>query len=625
MEAAPPPELVAPHAYFITGDVPEFDSGPQASLNAQFLPPSMSRYRRVAATGDSGLQEQALRERRLQQQHQQQQQQQLQFQHHKQQLQQLQQEQQQLQQQHQAVLSDPESERDRMFRMRAMYLQQQQLLERQKEEDERQHRMQLAMQQQRRPGPLVRSQPSLPLPVPHQPPLGLSVPTSSGGGGFHEPEFELPPRRLHRELQPAPSSTSTATLTSSVSPQSSSASSFAPRASATQSPPVAAGSLSLPLPPSLSSTARRFAAPEPSVSSSSSVEPPPRLEPRHSSGKPAVARRSVGQQPQQPRGDASAASGSTTSFRSAGAEQQRRRKPSARDVTAVVDAQPRPVSDEPQSDEQASDGGSDSAQGKKTTASAHRHGSSNKRRAPTTPPTVRAAVPPTAESEPGEPKRRCGRKSMNYSSEEKRERNRAAVKKCRQRQALKYDYLLQKAEVLATENTALSDLLVNNVDLEEERRVSLTRGIQMDILFKIKEIFTQSLPKDFVLDADSIWDLNSVLAVSMPSRCYYGIESIKEFWRTSLRMRNKGKIRSFWAWLFRLPPGDRFADFDIIPFSDSSNLYFVTWTTKSDPPLSGSMVIMFGQGHRVTLHVECFGWLIWRYLLTNEPFPEPNE
>lgn len=224
---------------------------------------------------------------------------------------------------------------------------------------------------------------------------------------------------------------------------------------------------------------------------------------------------------------------------------------------------------------------------------------------------------------PGETKRRCGRKSMNYSSEQKRERNRAAVKKCRQRQALKYDYLQQKAEVLESENRALSDMLVNNVDLEEEKRVSLTRGIQMDILFKIKEIFTQSLPKDFVLDADSIWDLNSVLAVSMPSRCYYGIESIKEFWRTSLRMRNKGKIRSFWAWLFRLPPGDRFTEFDIQPFSPTSNLYFITWTTKSEPPLSGSMVIMFGHGHRVTLHVECFGWLIWRYLLTNEPFPEP--
>ncbi|RLN98174.1 hypothetical protein BBJ28_00020028, partial [Nothophytophthora sp. Chile5] len=37
-----------------------------------------------------------------------------------------------------------------------------------------------------------------------------------------------------------------------------------------------------------------------------------------------------------------------------------------------------------------------------------------------------------AEEQP-EPKRRCGRKSMNYSSEQKRERNRAAVKKCRQR------------------------------------------------------------------------------------------------------------------------------------------------------------------------------------------------
>lgn len=214
---------------------------------------------------------------------------------------------------------------------------------------------------------------------------------------------------------------------------------------------------------------------------------------------------------------------------------------------------------------------------------------------------------------------------MNYSSEQKRERNRAAVKKCRQRQALKYDYLLRKAEVLETENRTLSDMLVNNVDLDDGRRVSLTRGIQMDILFKIKEIFTQSLPKDFVLDADSIWDLNSVLAVSMPSRCYYGIESIKEFWRTSLRMRNKGKIRSFWAWLFRLPPGDRFTEFDIQPFSDTSNLYFITWTTKSEPPLAGSMVIMFGHGHRVTLHVECFGWLIWRYLLTNEPFPEPMD
>lgn len=224
---------------------------------------------------------------------------------------------------------------------------------------------------------------------------------------------------------------------------------------------------------------------------------------------------------------------------------------------------------------------------------------------------------------PVEPKRRCGRKSMNYSSEQKRERNRAAVKKCRQRQALKYDYLLRKAEALEIENRTLSDLLVQNVELDEDKRVSLTRGIQMDILLKIKEIFTQSLPKDFVLDADSIWDLNSVLAVSMPSRCYYGIESIKDFWRTSLRMRNKGKIRSFWAWLFRLPPGDRFSEFNIEPFSPTSNLYFISWETKSNPPLAGSMVIMFGHGHRVTLHVECFGWLIWRYLLMNEPFPEP--
>ncbi|KAL3660980.1 hypothetical protein V7S43_013995 [Phytophthora oleae] len=222
-----------------------------------------------------------------------------------------------------------------------------------------------------------------------------------------------------------------------------------------------------------------------------------------------------------------------------------------------------------------------------------------------------------------QPKRRCGRKSMNYSSEQKRERNRAAVKKCRQRQALKLDYLQHKAESLAAENQALSEMLVKNAELDAEQRTSLTRGIQMDILLKIKEIFTQSLPKDFVLDADSIWDLNSVLAVSMPSRCYYGIESIKDFWRTSLRMRNKGKIRSFWAWLFRLPPGDRFSEFEIQPFSATSNLYFISWTTKSTPPLAGSMVIMFGNGHRVTLHVECFGWLIWRYLLTNEPFPEP--
>ncbi|POM81362.1 bZIP transcription factor (AtfA) [Phytophthora palmivora] len=223
-----------------------------------------------------------------------------------------------------------------------------------------------------------------------------------------------------------------------------------------------------------------------------------------------------------------------------------------------------------------------------------------------------------------QPKRRCGRKSMNYSSEQKRERNRAAVKKCRQRQALKLDYLQHKAEALAAENQTLSEMLMKNTELDEEQRSSLTRGIQMDILLKIKEIFTQSLPKDFVLDADSIWDLNSVLAVSMPSRCYYGIESIKDFWRTSLRMRNKGKIRSFWAWLFRLPPGDRFSEFEIQPFSPASNLYFISWTTKSTPPLAGSMVIMFGNGHRVTLHVECFGWLIWRYLLTNEPFPEPT-
>ncbi|GMF10848.1 unnamed protein product [Phytophthora lilii] len=235
-----------------------------------------------------------------------------------------------------------------------------------------------------------------------------------------------------------------------------------------------------------------------------------------------------------------------------------------------------------------------------------------------------AAAGATEENE-GEtqPKRRCGRKSMNYSSEQKRERNRAAVKKCRQRQALKLEYLQHKAESLAAENQALSEMLVKNTELDEEQRTSLTRGIQMDILLKIKEIFTQSLPKDFVLDADSIWDLNSVLAVSMPSRCYYGIESIKDFWRTSLRMRNKGKIRSFWAWLFRLPPGDRFSEFDIQPFSPTSNLYFISWTTKSTPPLAGSMVIMFGNGHRVTLHVECFGWLIWRYLLTNERFPEP--
>ncbi|GMF28332.1 unnamed protein product [Phytophthora fragariaefolia] len=234
------------------------------------------------------------------------------------------------------------------------------------------------------------------------------------------------------------------------------------------------------------------------------------------------------------------------------------------------------------------------------------------------------ASPSVGNDDDSQPKRRCGRKSMNYSSEQKRERNRAAVKKCRQRQALKLEYLQHKAESLAAENQALSEMLVKNTELDEEQRSSLTRGIQMDILLKIKEIFTQSLPKDFVLDADSIWDLNSVLAVSMPSRCYYGIESIKDFWRTSLRMRNKGKIRSFWAWLFRLPPGDRFSEFDIQPFSPTSNLYFISWTTKSTPPLAGSMVIMFGNGHRVTLHVECFGWMIWRYLLTNEPFPEPS-
>ncbi|OWY95597.1 hypothetical protein PHMEG_00034356 [Phytophthora megakarya] len=243
--------------------------------------------------------------------------------------------------------------------------------------------------------------------------------------------------------------------------------------------------------------------------------------------------------------------------------------------------------------------------------------------------TKKSALMPTSTSLDGKegdslPKRRCGRKSMNYSSEQKRERNRAAVKKCRQRQALKLEYLQHKAESLAAENQALSEMLMKNTELDEEQRTSLTRGIQMDILLKIKEIFTQSLPKDFVLDADSIWDLNSVLAVSMPSRCYYGIESIKDFWRTSLRMRNKGKIRSFWAWLFRLPPGDRFSEFEIQPFSPTSNLYFISWTTKSQPPLAGSMVIMFGNGHRVTLHVECFGWLIWRYLLTNEPFPEPS-
>ncbi|KAG7397526.1 hypothetical protein PHYBOEH_000529 [Phytophthora boehmeriae] len=238
--------------------------------------------------------------------------------------------------------------------------------------------------------------------------------------------------------------------------------------------------------------------------------------------------------------------------------------------------------------------------------------------------TTNAGAASTLYDDAPEPKRRCGRKSMNYSSEQKRERNRAAVKKCRQRQALKLEYLQHKAETLTAENLALSEMLVKNTELDVEQRTSLTRGIQMDILLKIKEIFTQSLPKDFVLDADSIWDLNSVLAVSMPSRCYYGIDSIKDFWRTSLRMRNKGKIRSFWAWLFRLPPGDRFSEFDIQPFSPKSNLYFISWTTKSTPPLAGSMVIMFGNGHRVTLHVECFGWLIWRYLLSNEPFPEPS-
>uniref|UniRef100_M4BSG2 BZIP domain-containing protein n=1 Tax=Hyaloperonospora arabidopsidis (strain Emoy2) TaxID=559515 RepID=M4BSG2_HYAAE len=221
-----------------------------------------------------------------------------------------------------------------------------------------------------------------------------------------------------------------------------------------------------------------------------------------------------------------------------------------------------------------------------------------------------------------QPKRRCGRKSMNYSSEQKRERNRAAVKKCRQRQALKLEYLRHKAESLTAENHNLSEMLLKDAELDEGQRASLMRGIQMDILLKIKEIFTQSLPKDFVLDADSIWDLNSVLTVSMPSRCYYGVESIKDFWRTSLRMRNKGKIRSFWAWLFRLPPGDRFLKFEIQPFSPTSNLYFISWTTKSSPSLAGSMIIMFGDGHRVTLHVECFGWLIWRYLLTNKPFPD---
>ncbi|CAI5711289.1 unnamed protein product [Hyaloperonospora brassicae] len=226
------------------------------------------------------------------------------------------------------------------------------------------------------------------------------------------------------------------------------------------------------------------------------------------------------------------------------------------------------------------------------------------------------------EEETALPKRRCGRKSMNYSSEQKRERNRAAVKKCRQRQALKLEYLRHKAESLTAENHTLSEMLIQDAALDDDQRTSLMRGIQMDILLKIKEVFTQSLPKDFVLDADSIWDLNSVLTVSMPSRCYYGVESIKDFWRTSLRMRNKGKIRSFWAWLFRLPPGDRFSAFEIQPFSPTSNLYFISWTTKSSPSLAGSMIIMFGDGHRVSLHVECFGWLIWRYLLTNEPFPD---
>ncbi|TYZ67529.1 hypothetical protein PybrP1_004715 [[Pythium] brassicae (nom. inval.)] len=540
-------EMVAPHAFFPGGELSEFDTGPQASLNAQFLPPSMSRYRR--------------------------------------------------------------SERDRMFRMRVMYLQQHHMLEHQKAEERQ--RMQPPQPPLRRPVPHHHSQhphqPGLPLPLPQQ----LSVPVLNS---HHEPEYE-PPRRLQRELPPpsAPLSASTATATATATLSSASP----------QSPPVAASGLSLPLPPPLSSTARRFttggggsaAVPEPGLS----ADPPAVLEP-YSSGKLGPARR--GAAPHQQRTAASAVGGSTTSFRSVGAESQPLSKQQRAKLSnhGVATAEPsRPVADEPPSDERASDSESDSVP---ANASARRNGGNKRRATSTTTPATPALSEPV---EPGEPKRRCGRKSMNYSSEEKRERNRAAVKKCRQRQALKYDYLLQKAEVLETENTALSDLLVNNVDLEEARRASLTRGIQMDILFKIKEIFTQSLPKDFVLDADSIWDLNSVLAVSMPSRCYYGIESIKEFWRTSLRMRNKGKIRSFWAWLFRLPPGDRFADFDIVPFSDSSNLYFVTWTTKSEPPLSGSMVIMFGQGHRVTLHVECFGWLIWRYLLTNEPFPEPNE
>ncbi|KAF1779309.1 hypothetical protein GQ600_3081 [Phytophthora cactorum] len=157
---------------------------------------------------------------------------------------------------------------------------------------------------------------------------------------------------------------------------------------------------------------------------------------------------------------------------------------------------------------------------------------------------------------------------------------------------------------------------------DEEQRSSLTRGIQMDILLKIKEIFTQSLPKDFVLDADSIWDLNSVLAVSMPSRCYYGIESIKDFWRTSLRMRNKGKIRSFFG------PGCSACRQVTASRSSTSSLSHrrpICTSSRGQPSRRRRLLDPWSScrnGHRVTLHVECFGWLIWRYLLTNEPFPE---
>lgn len=576
-------------------------------------------------------------------------------------------------------LEDPETERDRMFRLRAMYLQQQHLQERQKVEDQRRLALMQQQQQQRRQQQQFHQQ--------QQQAAQLGMSRERRDATARESEYDLP-RRIHRELQPPPQSAAPAT----AAPMAGASSPFtmrpvlpqptpplvappsvpapAPVATAPRAAPPAASSatsLNLPLPPPLPSTARRFArssdtapratraplAPSDATASPQIVPVQTPIEPLHPASAPVASRKTKALAPpsQQhasldartdtpeyfPGLETAAVAPQATAPRSFAASASTTTAVSVLGKRTAFDPNDASATERADRDDDVSESVRDAPPRRKAaSSSSKRKASKAKAVAPAPPPVplqpalpapapiaptpTDAAAPPSAE-----PKRRCGRKSMNYSSEQKRERNRAAVKKCRQRQALKYEYLLRKAEVLETENQALSDMLVNNVDIEHDRRISLTRGIQMDILFKIKEIFTQSLPKDFVLDADSIWDLNSVLAVSMPSRCYYGIESIKEFWRTSLRMRNKGKIRSFWAWLFRLPPGDRFTEFDIVPFSDASNLYFITWTTKSEPPLAGSMVIMFGHGHRVTLHVECFGWLIWRYLLTNEPFPEPNE